>query len=164
MPKSVTTAWPAVSITFSGLHIAMDHPVLMGVLQGAADFVGDAERGVEGELAFARQVLAERLPLRIRHDVVQKGDRPFVPPSGTGDDLAGVEQRKDVRVLQAGDDLNLPEEPLAADGGRQLGLEYLERDAPVVLEVLGQQHDRHAAPAELTLDAVAVSQGDRELV
>ena len=59
--------------------------------------------------------------------------------------------------------LDLGEETLAADDGRQLRLEDLERDATVVFDVIGQVHGRHAAGAELSLDAVSVGQGIREI-
>ena len=51
------------------------------------------------------------------------------------------------------------EEPLGAEHGGELGPEHLERDLAVVLEVLGEVDGRHAALAELALDAVAVGQG-----
>jgi hypothetical protein len=38
-------------------------------------------------------------------------------------------------------------------------MEDLDRDLPVVLEVLGQEHGSHAAPADLALDRVAVNEG-----
>jgi hypothetical protein len=69
-----------------------------------------------------------------------------------------------VGVLQRGGDLDLAEEALAAQRGGQLGLEHLEGDAPTVLEVLGEEDDRHAALAELALDAVAVADCGRELL
>jgi hypothetical protein len=40
---------------------------------------------------------------------------------------------------------------------------HLERDRPVVPEIAGEVHGRHPAPAELTLDLVAPSQGGLEL-
>ena len=54
------------------------------------------------------------------------------------------------------------QEPVGAEDGGKLGLEDLERDLAVVLEVLGEVHRGHAALAELTLDAVAVGQGGDE--
>ena len=41
-----------------GLDVAVDDAVLVGVLQGAADFAGDLKRGVERELRFARRGVA----------------------------------------------------------------------------------------------------------
>ena len=40
----------------------------------------------------------------------------------------------------------------------QLGVQHLERDRPVVLQVAGEVDRGHAAAAELALDAVAVAE------
>jgi hypothetical protein len=55
--------------------------------------------------------------------------------------------------------LDLAQEPLGADGVGQLGAQDLERDLAVVLDVVGEVDDSHAARAELALDAVVVRQG-----
>ena len=129
------------------LDVPMDDAVLVGVLQGAADFAGDLERGVERKLLFPREPLPERLALGERHHVVEQA-------AG----LPRVVQRENVGVLEGGGDLDLAEEPVAAEDGRQLGLEHLDGDAAVVLQVLGEKDDRHPALAELALDAVAVAE------
>ena len=59
-------------------------------------------------------------------------------------------------MLQRRDGLDLAQEPLGADHGGELGLEDLDGDLAVVLEVLGEVDRGHAARAELALDAVAV--------
>jgi hypothetical protein len=69
--------------------------------------------------------------------------------------------RQDVRVGELGRDPDLTEEPLAERGG-ELRVEHLERDRPVMAKVVRQMDRRHAAPAELALDAVAVSEGSLE--
>ena len=48
--------------------------------------------------------------------------------------------------------------------GRQLGLEQLDGDAAVVLQVLGEKDDGHAAVAELPLDPVSIAERRRELL
>ena len=48
------------------------------------------------------------------------------------------------------------QEPLDAEDGAELGAEDLEGDLAVVLEVGGEEDRRHAAGAELALDAVAL--------
>jgi hypothetical protein len=55
--------------------------------------------------------------------------------------------------------LDLGQEALGSDDGRQLGLEHLERDLTLVLHVVGQEHRGHAALTEFTLDAVAALEG-----
>ena len=47
-----------------GLDIAVDDAVAVGVVEGAGDFAGGADGGVQGELLFATQPIAERLPPR----------------------------------------------------------------------------------------------------
>jgi hypothetical protein len=41
-------------------------------------------------------------------------------------------------------------------------VQHLEGDGPVVLQVVGEIHRRHAPAAELALEAVAVGEGVRE--
>jgi len=62
-------------------------------------------------------------------------------------------------MAQAADRLDLAEEPLRADRRRHLGVEHLEGDRAVVLEILGQEHGRHATPAQLALNPVAGGDG-----
>jgi hypothetical protein len=61
-------------------------------------------------------------------------------------------------MLEPGDELDLALEALGADGGRELGVEQLQRYRPVVTDVVGEVDRGHAAPPKLTLDAVAVGQ------
>ena len=52
-----------------------------------------------------------------------------------------------------------PQEPLAADDGREPGKEDFEGDLAVVTEVVGEGDRGHAAAAELPLEAVADGEG-----
>ena len=131
----------------------MNDAVIVGVLQGAAHLVGDAEGRVERELSLAPEPLAEGLAFDVGH---------HIPDQTRG--LTGVVERQDMRVLQHGGDLDLAEEPVAAQRGGELRLEDLERDQPVMLEVFGEEDDGHAAVAELALDPVAVADGCGELL
>jgi hypothetical protein len=54
--------------------------------------------------------------------------------------------------------LDLAQEPLAAERRREIGVECFKRDIAAVLDVPREVHRRHAASAELALDAVAVSE------
>jgi hypothetical protein len=69
-----------------------------------------------------------------------------------------------VRVLELCGDLDLAGEPLGAEGGGELGSEDLYGDLPMMLQVFGEIHRRHAALAELALDCVTVGEGGAELV
>src|SRR5487761_2103158 len=65
-------------------------------------------------------------------------------------------------MLQVGRGLDLGQEALAADHGRELGAQDLQRDLAVVLEIVGEINGRHAARAELALEAVAGGEGRGE--
>jgi hypothetical protein len=60
-----------------------------------------------------------------------------------------------VRVLQPGGEADFALEALGAERPGQLGVEDLEGDGSVVLEVGGEEDRGHAAPAELAKDGVA---------
>ena len=62
-------------------------------------------------------------------------------------------------MLQPGGELDLALEALGAERGGELGMQHLERDRAVVLEVLGEVDRGHAAAAELALEAVAIGEG-----
>ena len=61
-------------------------------------------------------------------------------------------------MLQVGRDLDLGEEAIHAEHRAELGLEHLERDLALVLDVLREVDGRHAAFAELALDGVAAGE------
>ena len=55
--------------------------------------------------------------------------------------------------------LDLAEEAVGAEGEGQLRMEHLEGDGSLVAKVAGLVDSGHAAPAELTLEGVAVGEG-----
>ena len=61
-------------------------------------------------------------------------------------------------MLEPGGEVDLAEKALGAHGGGELGVEHLDRDRPVVLEVAGEPDGGHAPAAELALERVAVPQ------
>ena len=65
-------------------------------------------------------------------------------------------------MLESGSYTYFKQEALWAEGSREFRAEYLERDRSVMTKVVREVDRRHAAPAEFTLDAVAVSQGGFE--
>jgi len=67
-----------------------------------------------------------------------------------------------VRVLQTGGEANLLLEPIGSQMRRDVGVENLERDRPLVPEVLGQEDSRKSAVSELALDAVPCAQRVRQ--
>ena len=158
MPKSATTAWSPVEQDVLGLDVAVDHAVPVGVVQREPDLAGDPDGGRHRQPALALQPLAQRLARHVRHDVVEE-------PVG----LAGVEQRQDVGMGEAGDDADLPEEALGAHRGGELRVDHLEGDRPVMSEVVGEVDrggaaaaQEREAPVGLPLDPVALLKRDRE--
>ena len=61
-------------------------------------------------------------------------------------------------MLEPRGEADLPEEALGPERARELRVEDLEGDGPVVPEVAGEVHRGHAAAPELALDDVAVTQ------
>jgi hypothetical protein len=61
-------------------------------------------------------------------------------------------------------DFDLAEEAIVPERLTQLGSEDLYRDRSLVLEITGEKDHRHATPAELTRDCVAISEGQGEAV
>ncbi len=102
-------------------------------------------RLVDRELLLAIEPAAQRFALDERHHVEQQSVR-----------FARIEQRQQVRVLQVGRDPDLAQEPLDAEHRAEFRLEQLERDVAVVAEVAREVHGRHAADADLPLDAVPI--------
>jgi hypothetical protein len=60
-------------------------------------------------------------------------------------------------MLEPRGEVDLALEALKTDGG-ELGMEDLQRDQPVVLEIPGEVDRGHASPAELALEPVATCQ------
>ena len=61
-------------------------------------------------------------------------------------------------MLQPRRDLDLVEEAVAAEGGRQLGPEHLDRHPAMVPDILGQVDGGHSAAAELAFEHVPIPQ------
>ena len=125
--------------------------VAVGVVERRGDFGRDPDRVGDRKLLLAGQPVAERLALDVGHDVEEEA---------VG--RTGIEQRKDVRMLEVRGRPDLGQKPVGADHRRELGPEHLDRDLADVLQVLGEIHRGHAAGAELALDAIAIGQGGRE--
>ena len=132
----------------------MDDAVVVRVVERARDLTRDAERILERELPFAHETRAERLALDVRHG----------KPELTVGCLAGIEDAEDVRMLQLRRGGDLAAETLGAERGREIRIEHLERDAPLMLAVPREVNGCHTAAAQLTLDDVAVAERCLELI
>ncbi len=122
----------------------------MGIGQGVAHGRGDRERLGCRQAASALEPLAQRSAVDVRHDVVKESAR-----------LARVVQGEDVRVGQARRDLDLLQEPLDPEEGREPGEEDLQGDIAVVFVISGQVHGGHTTAAEHAAELVAL--GERGL-
>ncbi len=129
----------------------MDHAVPVRRVERVGHLAGEPQRVVERELALAIEAGAQRLALDVGHHVVEQAV-----------DRAGGQHRQDVRMLKAGGDLDLADEAVGPEDRRQLGIEHLDRDRTVVPEVLGEEHRRRAAAAQLSFDQKGVGQGGPE--
>jgi hypothetical protein len=113
---------------------------------------GNVDGFIDGELGFAGELVPQRLPLHIGHDVVEE---PL--------DLTRVEQWQNVGVAQIGGDFDLAQEAIGAHGIGQLGVQHLESHGAPVPQVAGEVHRGHAATTQLALQGVAVSQGSLQV-
>ena len=129
----------------------MDDRLAVGVAQGVCHFPRNLERIGQRELPLAAEPLAQTLALHIRHHIVEQSLC-----------LAGVEEREDVWVLEAGGDSDFSKEAIGAEARHELGSQDLECDPPVVLEVATQIDGGHPPAAELTLNRVAPGEGGPE--
>lgn len=73
--------------------------------------------------------------------------------------LAGIEERKDMGVLEIGGRGDLCQESLSTEDRGQLRLQHLEGDVPVMSEILGERHRGHPTLAQSPLDSVAAFEG-----
>ena len=112
--------------------ISVDDSVLVRVLERTGNLRGKSHRLINRKLFLPVDAVTERLTLHIRHDV-EKESLGFT----------GVEERKDVRMLEIGGDLDLSKKAFGSDDSRQFRLQDLESDIAVVLQVLGEIYRRH---------------------
>ncbi len=136
-----------------GLHVAMNQPFPVGVVERFAGLPHQAEGLRHRERALASEPLAQGLAVHVRHDVERPG-RGLVG-------CAGVEQGEDVGVLEPREDLDLEQEALGGLADDDLRAQDLDGDGAVVFAVARQVHHRHPAPAQLSVDRIAVAHGDR---
>jgi hypothetical protein len=129
------------------LHVAMHHAVLVRIAQCVGHLADDAYRFSETERVVRVEAVAKRSAFDHWHDEIQEAVR-----------AARVVERQDVRMLETRHQHDLAREPLGADGRRVVGMQHLECDGPVVLEVVREVHGRHAAAADLAADTVLLPQ------
>ncbi len=135
------------------LDVAMDHAAPVGILQPGGDFSRDPDRLRHRQLGFALEPGAERLTLHVGHDVEDRVQ-----------DLARIEQRKDVGMLEIGGSLDLLQEAAGSKEGREVRVHDLDGDFAVVARVEGEVHRCHSPGAEHALEDVSVGECGLEAV
>ena len=65
-------------------------------------------------------------------------------------------------MLQTGRGADLGQEALATERRAQVGMQHLDGDVAVVLEIVREVHGGHAAGAELAVEAIAALQRDAQ--
>src|SRR2546426_5510849 len=66
------------------------------------------------------------------------------------------------KELSGSECADLAQKPVGAERVGEFGLEDFDRDEPVVLQVAGTIHDRHAALTQLPFYCIAAAQGSGE--
>ena len=133
------------------LDVAVNDAFRMRVAEGIGHFTGNAHGVVDWQLLFACEPIAQRLTIHEWHHVKQEAVY-----------VAGIVQRQDVRMLQAGRGLDLGEKSFGAKRRREIGVQHLERHLAAVPEIAREIHGGHATRANFTLDVVSLGKARAE--
>ena len=127
-----------------GLDVAVDEALLVRRVERIGDLGEELDRASRLEGALLGEDLREVAALDVAHG--EEEDAVL---------LARLEDRDDVRVVEGGGDLRLPQEALPETLVlRELGGDHLERDLAAEPGFLGAVDRAHAAAADERLDAV----------
>ena len=135
------------------LHVAVHHAVLVSVGQCRNHLTEDPDGLVDRQLAYPRHLGPQGFTRNEGHREVRQAF-----------ELAGGEERHDVRVLQLGGKLDLAPEPLDTHAGGELGEEDLDDDPAAEGGLVRQEDARHAAAPELTLQPVGPTERGLQLI
>ena len=124
----------------------MREPPLVRVPQRVEDLGGDADGAIDRQHPLA----ADHLPQRLTGD-----KRHHEPEQVVG--FAGIEQRRDVRVVERGGVANLAQKPIGGDGDGELGMQHLDRD-PAAVHIEGAVERGIAAAPHRGDDVIAIAQ------
>ncbi len=133
------------------LDVAVHDALAVGVVERIGGLGGDTCCGGYRQPPFLLEVIAQRLAAHHRHHEEQ---------DSVG--VARVVDRQDVRMRQAGGELDLAREALPAQGPGEVGVEHLEGDVALMAQVARQVHGCHAARAEGALNAIAAGESGSE--
>ena len=139
------------------LDVAVDHPLLMGVVEGEGHLGAVGGGGLDVEPALAIQDGLERLAVDPLH-----GDEG----QAVGGVAIGVENRHDAGMMEAPGGAGFDQESFV-EVFLELGIEirrreeHLDRHLAADVGILGQINPSHRAAAKLGQDLVAPDPGDR---
>jgi len=125
------------------LDVTVHDTSAVRVVESLRNITGKVQGLLQRQPTVTVDPFPERLPLHVRHHVVEESVS-----------FSGIMKRKDVRVVQAGGDLDLTQETLLAHRRRQLRKQHLERHLATVLGVHNQVDNRHATLPQLPLERV----------
>ena len=128
--------------------VAMHDAACVREVDRTGNRANDRDGLIDLQLLLSSDAVAQRLALNERHHVIEQ-------PIG----LAGIVERKDVRMLEACGDANLREKPIGADGGGNLRLQNLDCHFPTMAQIVSEVDDSHASGADDSVDVVATGQG-----
>ncbi len=141
----VVRAVAGVEQEVARLDVAVDQAARMGGVQRGGHLGDDAHRTRHWQRAGLVDERPDVASLDVAHRDEQDAGR-----------LAGPEDRDDVRVVDRRRGPRLPDEPLPETlVAGQVGGQDLERDRTVQPRVLSTVDDRHPAPADLLVEAIA---------
>src|SRR2546421_515396 len=138
---------PLVQQDVLRLDVAMQHSPSVCRRKGARDVARDPHGFVDRQLLLVTQPVAQRLARDVRHDEEHESVA-----------LVRVEHGQDVRVVEFGGDFDLEQEPIAPQRGGPLGLQNLDRDFAVVLQVVREEDRRERTPAYLPCYTIAIGE------
>ena len=124
----------------------MDHALAVGIVQGPGHLLGIPTASAIGSCGSRASRCRRDSPSTVWHG----------EPEAAGGS-SGIVNRQDVRVLKPRDQADLPLEALGRQRRGRIGMQNLEGDPALVLEVVRQVDRGHAAPAQLALDPVPYS-------
>ncbi len=131
----------------TGLDVPVNDALAVRVAEAISHFPRQSPGFVDRKLTLAVDPIAQGFALHVWHHVIQKAVR-----------FAGVVEREDVRVLEPSGRLDLAQETLGAQRGRQLRAQDFDRHLAAVFEVFGEIDHGHPATTELTIEGIAAGQ------
>ena len=131
------------------LDVAMDDAALVRVGERARDVAQD-RRPLRRRAAAAARMRA-RSDSPSTNGIVKYGSPSVSPALSTGT-MCGCWSRAASRISRWNRS--------TVDAGRELGRQHLDDDSPAEARVFGDEHARHAAAAELALEAVALAEAE----